>query len=158
MCFTSVEVCDVREQGEDVFLGGGVHGERQDLEEEECILCLERVSSNREQGDGLNYCAGAPRILLMSDDNFGELLPGAPGVTYALHVERQCMGPKCGLIPFAGPTDPVTTTGLAWNLNAQSLSFSHLISTSNTLAADCVTVQTTSPIVFTTEVVLMQRP
>lgn len=62
-------------------------------------------------------------------------------------------GPTCGLIPLGGPCDSVTTTGLQWNLQAERLAFGGLVSTSNRVVDDVITVfSANQPIVFTAEV------
>jgi len=61
-------------------------------------------------------------------------------------------GRTCGLIPFGGRCESVTTTGLKWNLDGSiPLEFGGLFSTSNRIVEQVVTVQSSQPIVFTVE-------
>ena len=61
-------------------------------------------------------------------------------------------GPVCGLIPIGCQCDRVRTTGLKWNLDNHPLSFGDLVSTSNYIIEDTVSVQTSQPLVFTAEI------
>ena len=64
-------------------------------------------------------------------------------------------GPTCGLIPIMGRCEKVITTGLQWNLNGDvPLEFGGLVSSSNRLINDLVTIETSSPILFTTEIIV----
>lgn len=62
-------------------------------------------------------------------------------------------GPTCGLIPLNGLVESVTTTGLKWNLQDQSTSFGGLVSTSNHVVDEQVTVEASGSLIFTAEVV-----
>lgn len=63
-------------------------------------------------------------------------------------------GVTCGLIPIGCRCDSVTTTGLKWNLDGDvPLEFGGLVSTSNRIVQDTVTVQSSQPLVFTTEMI-----
>jgi thiamine pyrophosphokinase len=61
-------------------------------------------------------------------------------------------GPTCGLIPLSVPCDSVSTTGLQWNLENQHTAFGGLVSTSNRVVEDKVTVRNSHPLIFTAEV------
>jgi len=63
-------------------------------------------------------------------------------------------GPTCGLIPFGCRCDTIQTTGLQWDLGGDGLSsseFGGLVSTSNRVVGEVVTVQTSHPLLFTAE-------
>eukprot|EP00934_Nitzschia_sp_Nitz4_P004632 Nitzschia sp. Nitz4//scaffold185_size43419//6339//7160//NITZ4_007294-RA/size43419-processed-gene-0.68-mRNA-1//1//CDS//3329539688//4622//frame0 len=68
-------------------------------------------------------------------------------------------GPTCGLIPLAAPCESATTTGFKWNLEDTPMHFGGLVSTSNHImeperqgsSATKVTVQASSPLIFTLE-------
>ena len=61
-------------------------------------------------------------------------------------------GPTCGLLPVGGRCDSVVTTGLEWDLDGTiPLDFFGLVSTSNRIVGEEVTVVTSHPIVFTAE-------
>jgi thiamine pyrophosphokinase len=64
-------------------------------------------------------------------------------------------GPTCGLIPIMGRCEKVITTGLQWNLNGDvPLEFGGLVSSSNRIVNDLVTIETSSPMLFTTEIIV----
>ena len=65
-------------------------------------------------------------------------------------------GPNCGLIPIGCRCDSVITSGLKWNLDAQSLEFGGLVSTSNRIIEDTVVVHTSQPLIFTAEISALQ--
>lgn len=63
-------------------------------------------------------------------------------------------GPSCGLIPLGRRCEKVLTTGLKWNLNGDvPLEFGGLVSSSNRVMDGVVTVQTSSSVIFTTEMI-----
>lgn len=66
-------------------------------------------------------------------------------------------GPTCGLIPIQGRCDKVITTGLKWNLGDQPMEFGGLVSSSNRVMNEVVTVETSSPMLFTTEMIVKQE-
>ena len=67
-------------------------------------------------------------------------------------------GPTCGLIPIQGRCDKVITTGLKWNLEGdQPMEFGGLVSSSNRVMNEVVTVETSSPMLFTTEMIVKQE-
>ncbi|KYQ91813.1 hypothetical protein DLAC_07608 [Tieghemostelium lacteum] len=58
---------------------------------------------------------------------------------------------KCSLVPLSSRVDQVTTTGLKWNLNKQSLNFGELISTSNLTINSTINITTSNPLLFLIE-------
>ena len=66
-------------------------------------------------------------------------------------------GPTCGLIPLMGTCKEVTTTGLKWDLEGDTpIEFGGLVSSSNRVMDDVVTVETSSPMLFTAEMIVKQ--
>ena len=64
-------------------------------------------------------------------------------------------GPTCGLIPIVGRCERVVTTGLRWNLDGSvPLEFGGLVSSSNRVVDDVVTIETSSPMLFTAEIIV----
>ena len=62
-------------------------------------------------------------------------------------------GPTCGLIPIGNKCDTIKTKGLEWNLNGdRALEFGGLVSTSNRIVEEVVTIEPSHPVVFTAEV------
>lgn len=66
-------------------------------------------------------------IVLVGRTSTARLIP--KGLT-TIVCDTNAEGPTCGLFPLLGPAT-VSTTGLRWNLHAQTLTFGTLISTSN---------------------------
>ena len=63
-------------------------------------------------------------------------------------------GPTCGLIPIFGRCEKVFTTGLQWNLNGEMpIEFGGLVSSSNRVIDDIVVVETSTPMLFTAEII-----
>lgn len=58
----------------------------------------------------------------------------------------------CALAPVGERAERVTTTGLRWNLSGDGMQFGALVSTSNELVADVVTVQTSHPLLFSMDI------
>jgi len=84
----------------------------------------------------------------------------APNVTHHIQLARHDTtvrsrvgeGPTCGLIPVAAPVDRLTISGFQWDLHEHPTSFGGLVSTSNRVMAETVTVTASHPIVFTAQV------
>jgi len=70
------------------------------------------------------------RIVLMDNENIACLL--SPG-KHELLLIKGIEGPTCGLLPIGGKVNDVSTKGLKWNLNNQSLSLDGLVSSSNSI-------------------------
>lgn len=119
------------------------------------------------------------RLILYDDENFALLLPadtrneirlpllpddsrdkdggGNGGIdSTSGHPSTIGEGPTCGLIPIGCCCDNVRTTGLKWNLGCggsspSSSEFGAMVSTSNRVVGEIVTVQTSHPLLFTAE-------
>ncbi|XP_031574037.1 thiamin pyrophosphokinase 1-like [Actinia tenebrosa] len=86
-------------------------------------------------------------VFLIIDDSINILLQ--PG-KHTIRVDSGLEGDWCGTIPLGQPCKSITTTGLKWNLDHESLSFSSMISTSNTWAegSTAVTIDTSDPVLW----------
>ncbi|KAJ4783345.1 thiamine pyrophosphokinase 1 [Rhynchospora pubera] len=87
------------------------------------------------------------RIVLLSDDCLIHLLPKTH--SHVIHVQLPVEGPHCGLIPIGAPSACTSTTGLQWNLSDTAMSFGGLISTSNVVKEDKVTVSSDADLIWT---------
>ncbi|CAL4893165.1 unnamed protein product [Urochloa decumbens] len=115
-----------------------------------CILVLGALGGrfDHEMGN-INVLHLFPNIniILLSDDCLIFLLPRTH--THMIHIERSIEGPHCGLIPIGMPSTSTTTTGLRWNLDNTSMSYGGLVSTSNIVEEDKVTVTSDSDLIWT---------
>jgi thiamine pyrophosphokinase len=89
-----------------------------------------------------------------SDSSMKLLLPAPDGSDCASsdlhrHIIEADAGSKCGLIPIGGACTDVTTEGLKWNLDHETLQFGDLISTSNTVTGPFVAVKSNGPLLWT---------
>ncbi|KAL0093627.1 thiamine pyrophosphokinase [Phycomyces blakesleeanus] len=87
------------------------------------------------------------KFILMSDENITILLD--KGVHYLQCSEYE--GPTCGIMPIGAPAT-LTTEGLKWNLDNTLCCFGGMVSTSNVITAEYVTIKTDSPVVWTSEI------
>lgn len=87
------------------------------------------------------------RIILLSEDSLIQLLPSAHH--HEIHIQSSVEGPHCGLIPIGMPSGSTTTTGLQWDLTNTEMRFGGLISTSNIVRGEIVTVQSNSDLLWT---------
>ncbi|KAF8719981.1 hypothetical protein HU200_024751 [Digitaria exilis] len=115
-----------------------------------CILVLGAVGGrfDHEMGN-INVLHMFPNIniVLLSDACLIFLLPRTHA--HEIHIERSIEGPHCGLIPIGMPSTSTTTTGLRWNLDNTSMNYGGLISTSNIVEEDKVTVTSESDLIWT---------
>jgi len=89
-------------------------------------------------------------ILLTRHSLAFQLKPGMNIIEPNLDVENG----SCGLIPLGGRCEGVITTGLRWNLDGTvPLEFGSLVSSSNRIVGDQVTVQTDTPLLWTSNFV-----
>jgi thiamine pyrophosphokinase len=56
---------------------------------------------------------------------------------------------RCGLIPMFCPVDAIMTSGLRWELRDQASKFGSLVSSSNEVVNESLTVHTSHPLLFT---------
>lgn len=87
-------------------------------------------------------------IYVLDGDNLVCVLPKG---SHRFALERAHLTDVCGIVPICQTETRVTTRGFRWNLDNAPLNFGSLISTSNELASDEVTVKTTAPIILTFE-------
>nr|CAB3479340.1 unnamed protein product [Digitaria exilis] len=115
-----------------------------------CILVLGALGGrfDHEMGNiNVLYRFANTKIILLSDDCSICLLPKTHN--HEIHIEKSVEGPHCGLIPMGGPSTSTTTTGLRWNLDNTSMSYGGLVSTSNIVDDDRVTVTSDSDLIWT---------
>ncbi|KAL6968498.1 cAMP-dependent protein kinase subunit [Sarracenia purpurea var. burkii] len=87
------------------------------------------------------------RIVLLSDDCLIKLLPRTH--CHEIHIQSSVEGPHCGLIPIGMPSQSTTTTGLQWDLADTEMKFGGLVSTSNIVKEERITVQSDSDLLWT---------
>ncbi|CAL1398655.1 unnamed protein product [Linum trigynum] len=87
------------------------------------------------------------RITLLSDECLIYLLPKTH--RHEIHVNSSAEGPHCGLVPMGMPSGRTTTTGLQWDLNDAEMRFGGLVSTSNIVKAERVTVESDADLLWT---------
>ncbi|KAI5779326.1 putative thiamine pyrophosphokinase [Geopyxis carbonaria] len=108
-----------------------------------------RVDQSFHSIHALHVAQGTGKqIYLVSEQSITFLLE--PGMN-EMRTPMSALGPTCGIIPVGGPS-VITTTGFEWNLDNTETKFGGMVSTSNHLKADRVTVETKAPIVFTVEI------
>ncbi|KFK42645.1 hypothetical protein AALP_AA1G022000 [Arabis alpina] len=87
------------------------------------------------------------RIILLSDDCLIHLLPKSH--RHEIQIQASLEGPHCGLIPIGTPSAKTTTTGLKWDLDNTEMRFGGLISTSNLVKGEKITVESDSDLLWT---------
>ncbi|AEC10463.1 unnamed protein product [Arabidopsis thaliana] len=87
------------------------------------------------------------RIVLLSDDCLIQLLPKTH--RHEIHIHSSLQGPHCGLIPIGTPSANTTTSGLKWDLSNTEMRFGGLISTSNLVKEEIITVESDSDLLWT---------
>ncbi|VAH26450.1 unnamed protein product [Triticum turgidum subsp. durum] len=93
------------------------------------------------------YAFSDMRIVLLSDDCLIQLLPKTHH--HEIYIESSVEGPHCGIFPIGAPSTSTTTTGLKWNLSDAEMRFGSMISTSNIVDSDKVTVQSDADLLWT---------
>ncbi|RUS20266.1 hypothetical protein BC937DRAFT_95581 [Endogone sp. FLAS-F59071] len=92
------------------------------------------------------------RMFLVSDECITVLLDVVRvGGKHEVRCDLKVEGPTCGLVPVGVAGATLTTSGLRWNLDHYYCNFGGIISTSNLLDSDVVTVETDQPVVWTVE-------
>ncbi|KAJ7977550.1 Thiamine pyrophosphokinase [Quillaja saponaria] len=89
----------------------------------------------------------AVRMVLISDDCLIHLLPRTH--CHEIYIQSSVEGPHCGLVPIGMPSGSTTTTGLKWDLADTEMKFGGLISTSNIVKSDRITVQSDTDLLWT---------
>ncbi|OMO63807.1 hypothetical protein CCACVL1_22255 [Corchorus capsularis] len=115
-----------------------------------CILVAGALGGrfDHEMGNLNVLCNfSSTRIVLLSDDSLIHLLPRTH--RHEIHIQSSIVGPHCGLIPIGVPSRSSTSTGLQWDLNDTEMRFGGLVSTSNIVTGDKVTVQSDSDLLWT---------
>ncbi|KAG0284686.1 hypothetical protein BGZ98_005827 [Dissophora globulifera] len=88
------------------------------------------------------------RAALVSNESIVVVLgPGKHEITCNLEIE----GPTCGVIPVGSSEATLTLTGFQWDVENWKTSFGTQLSTSNGLIGPNLTIETTAPVVWTTE-------
>lgn len=151
-------------------LGTEVVDESQDQDTTDLHKCIEYIRDFTSDIDKSNICilvAGALggrfdheigninvlcrfsslRIILLSDDCLIHLLPRTH--CHEIHIQPSVEGPHCGLVPIGMPSKSTTTTGLQWDLDNTEMSFGGLISTSNIVKEEKITVRSDSDLLWT---------
>lgn len=90
------------------------------------------------------------RIVLLSNHSLVYLLPKTH--RHEILIDHSVEGPHCGLVPVAAPSQSTTTSGLQWDLNKTPMSFGSLISTSNILRDEKVTVCSDVDLLWTSSI------
>ncbi|ESW35093.1 hypothetical protein PHAVU_001G206100 [Phaseolus vulgaris] len=117
---------------------------------EQCILVAGALGGrfDHEIGNINVLCRFSnTRIILLSDDCLIHLLP--KNRYHKIYIQSSVEGPHCGLIPIGMPSGSSTTTGLKWDLKDTAMRFGGLISTSNVVKGEIVTVQSDSDLLWT---------
>jgi thiamine pyrophosphokinase len=87
------------------------------------------------------------RIVLLSDDCLIQLLPKTH--RHEIQIQSSLQGPHCGLIPIGTSSSKTTTTGLQWDLTDTEMKFGGLVSTSNIVKGEKITVESDSDLLWT---------
>ncbi|CAI9761462.1 unnamed protein product [Fraxinus pennsylvanica] len=115
-----------------------------------CILVAGALGGrfDHEAGNTNVLCFfSTTRIILLSDDCLIQLLPSSHH--HEIYIQSSVEGPHCGLIPIGIPSRSTTTTGLQWDLTDTEMRFGGLISTSNIVKGEIVTVRSDSDLLWT---------
>ncbi|KAG6785105.1 hypothetical protein POTOM_010828 [Populus tomentosa] len=115
-----------------------------------CILVAGALGGRFDHEAGninVLYRFSTTRIILLSDDCLIYLLPRTH--RHEIHIQSSVEGPHCGLIPIGMASVGTTTTGLQWDLTNTEMRFGDLVSTSNLVQGEKITVQSSSDLLWT---------
>ncbi|KAJ6729470.1 thiamine PYROPHOSPHOKINASE [Salix viminalis] len=115
-----------------------------------CILVAGALGGRFDHEAGninVLYRFSTIRIILLSDDCLIYLLPRTHH--HEIHIQSSVEGPHCGLIPIGMTSVSTTTTGLQWDLTNTEMRFGDLVSTSNLVQGEKITVQSSSDLLWT---------
>lgn len=115
-----------------------------------CILVTGALGGRFDHEAGninVLYCFSSIRIIFLSDDCLIQVLPRTH--QHKIHIQSSVVGPHCGLIPIGMPSGRSTTSGLKWNLTNAEMKFGALVSTSNIVTGDTVTVESDADLLWT---------
>ena len=85
---------------------------------------------------------------IIDDNNFCKIiLPG----NNIINFKNKWTTKICGLLPIFKPIKNITTKGLKWNLNNDSLKIGNFISTSNEILNNKIEIFTSDPILWTNQ-------
>ncbi|XP_038681234.1 thiamine pyrophosphokinase 1-like isoform X2 [Tripterygium wilfordii] len=115
-----------------------------------CILVAGALGGRFDHEAGninILYRFSTLRIILISDDCLIQLLLRTHH--HEICIQSSVEGPHCGLIPIGIPSGSTSTTGLQWDLHNTEMSFGGLISTSNIVKGEKVTVRSDSDLLWT---------
>ncbi|KAG9287741.1 hypothetical protein G9A89_004144 [Geosiphon pyriformis] len=87
-------------------------------------------------------------IYLVSQDDVAILLDKGK---HQIQCDPRFEGPTCGILPIGVSNAILTTNGLKWNLTKTPTSIGTMISTSNQLEKNIVTIETDSPVIWSIE-------
>ncbi|KAJ6873469.1 thiamine pyrophosphokinase 1 isoform X1 [Populus alba x Populus x berolinensis] len=115
-----------------------------------CILVAGALGGRFDHEAGnmnVLYRFSTMRLILLSDDCLIYLLPSTH--LHEIYIQSSVEGPHCGLIPIGMPSGSTTTTGLQWDLNNTEMRFGDVVSTSNLVRGEKITVQSSSDLLWT---------
>ncbi|UMM24891.1 hypothetical protein L5515_004910 [Caenorhabditis briggsae] len=133
--------------------------------------CLEQLSENQWKFEGIlvlgglngrfdhtmstlstliHFLKAATPIIVADAYNMVLALPQG---TSEIHVELEKTSKMCGVIPITQKETIVTSKGLKYEMANLPLAFGKLISTSNEVTTNQISLQSTAPLIFTIELI-----
>lgn len=93
------------------------------------------------------------RLYLLTENALSWLLQPGEHIISIPEQTRLFKRAWCSLVPVGETCSRMTTTGLKWNLNSQSLKFGEIVSTSNTFdGSEVVTVKCTNTVLWSMKI------